>query len=985
MTDNAISLNELQDDVIRAYKQIKSHVYYDNTNLHLRAKIAAFEAAENFEEKLSNLAKKLYEFSVSDNYDSFSDIFDKISYFIIPKSYESREKETLSYEYINKDLDRTHRPKKLTYFIKCKVEVHIISTLWVSKIGKILDTKVDESVCFANRLATDEDERFKEWGLKVFEPYFIAYRNWRDKALEVSKKLHQSEVNSAVLSLDVKNYYDSVNIDLSSESFSKLNKKYNFLNLLLARVHDIYKNARKKENNLLPIGLMSSAVLSNYALSDFDRKFNEEFKPAYYGRYVDDILVVIASPVSKADLNDTPLVKELLKGKKSILLENEDTTIKLNSKNGEFHAQPEKTKAFLFFADGPISLIEQFESKIATSSSEFRLLLEDSNILEKFSTDSFKIDYTDSVNKLRSVENFGTDKWGASDHLAKLAEASKAINKIDDKNSTNLEKQIIQFFDGISALEHYSLWEKVFTFYVLNNKPKELKRFARHIISKIMTISYTFDEDVEFNVIKSLLDLLGYCFSMSAGLNMKFFKEQIFEELKKYSVNIDSDNKQFENALYTVITKNRVDRYANFLTKANLLRHQYCAFPLVNYCEQTVENLMAFEAIKNGKLNIDTKKIKYSPRFIHYHEIAQFYFLKDIFQVAEKKNGSVQKKKLGKEDTLAKIRNDFRKFNNLTTPDSIKKDSLPYSSDNLSLTHININDKSNKDKLRIAIANVQIDEANSIENLVGSPNLSLNRFIDMNHILNLAMQEKADLVVFPEMYLPVQWIDNICKFVKRNKIGVICGLEHIQNSNKEALNYSATVLPFKGANFDNVFLDLRLKANYSYDEIDHIQNLKLKVPKGPKESVLYSWKNTYFSTFNCFELANIQRRSKLLGHVDFVVAIENNRDVEYFGQLVSSMTRDIHAYVIQVNNSKYGDSRISQPAQTYQKDLLRIKGGLNSTIIIGEIDIDALRLFQFGGETGKVLRRSKGSVDFKPKPPGFEPSKLRRPTKIKKI
>ncbi|WP_259373127.1 reverse transcriptase domain-containing protein, partial [Roseateles chitinivorans] len=48
----------------------------------------------------------------------------------------------------------------------------------------------------------------------------------------------------------------------------------------------------KKTESILPIGLLSSGLLGNLVLKEFDKKIKEEINPSYYGRYVDDILLV---------------------------------------------------------------------------------------------------------------------------------------------------------------------------------------------------------------------------------------------------------------------------------------------------------------------------------------------------------------------------------------------------------------------------------------------------------------------------------------------------------------------------------------------------------------------------------------------------------------------------------------------------------------------------------------------------------------------
>lgn len=50
---------------------------------------------------------------------------------------------------------------------------------------------------------------------------------------------------------------------------------------------------------MLPVGLVSSGVIGNLFLIDFDNKVIEKIHPDFYGRYVDDMLFVIGE--SKAD------------------------------------------------------------------------------------------------------------------------------------------------------------------------------------------------------------------------------------------------------------------------------------------------------------------------------------------------------------------------------------------------------------------------------------------------------------------------------------------------------------------------------------------------------------------------------------------------------------------------------------------------------------------------------------------------------------
>lgn len=46
----------------------------------------------------------------------------------------------------------------------------------------------------------------------------------------------------------------------------------------------------------IPIGFTSSAILSNWYLMGFDKDIKSKINPSYYGRYVDDILLVFFIP-----------------------------------------------------------------------------------------------------------------------------------------------------------------------------------------------------------------------------------------------------------------------------------------------------------------------------------------------------------------------------------------------------------------------------------------------------------------------------------------------------------------------------------------------------------------------------------------------------------------------------------------------------------------------------------------------------------------
>ena len=63
---------------------------------------------------------------------------------------------------------------------------------------------------------------------------------------------------------------------------------------VIKRYSQIYKEHSGEEwiRRILPIGFLPSGVLANECLKKFDTAILDGWNPLYYGRYVDDILLV---------------------------------------------------------------------------------------------------------------------------------------------------------------------------------------------------------------------------------------------------------------------------------------------------------------------------------------------------------------------------------------------------------------------------------------------------------------------------------------------------------------------------------------------------------------------------------------------------------------------------------------------------------------------------------------------------------------------
>jgi len=286
--------------------------------------------------------------------------------------------------------------------------------------------------------------------------------------------------------------------------------------------------------------------------------------------------------------------------------------------------------------------------------------------------------------------------------------------------------------------------------------------------------------------------------------------------------------------------------------------------------------------------------------------------------------------------------------------------------------------------IQIAVANIPVRSADIEASYLGKPNLSRDRLKPFTNLLNEiscyqgTANSRIDLVVFPEVSVPHAWESMLVVWARRHRIGVVCGLEHRINAKGQALNEVLAALPYQtGTGHWTCVPIRRLKRFYSPEEEFILTNEGLKLPGKKDPYHLFRWRGASFAIYNCFELASIEDRSLFKGKVDFIVASEFNRDINYFSNIVESAARDLHCYVVQVNDSCFGDSRVVSPSRSERMNPLRIKGGDNLTFLTASLNLKSLRTHQRKG-----YGLQKESKEFKPTPPGFPLEELQIRTSL---
>ena len=293
MSNDKITL----EDLYVAYRKAKVDLFYSSN--------PPLSSLANYEDKLSsNLEALLAKINGSDESWVCDENFIG-GWTVAPKSINLDKKSEVSSFIFSSPLQKWNlndREKQIDaefrLMAKCSLDFHVFSTLWMLKVGADFDQKLTENA-YGSRLRRDKNGSADNNLIGSFKPYMKPFREWRDGAFRrMHTELEKDEKAELVsLTADVTSFYHELNPDfMLDESFLEKHGLGDFvknkLHLLFISALGFWaKNTPLKKG--LPVGLPASAIIANMALMELDEIIESNIRPLYYGRYVDDILLVM--------------------------------------------------------------------------------------------------------------------------------------------------------------------------------------------------------------------------------------------------------------------------------------------------------------------------------------------------------------------------------------------------------------------------------------------------------------------------------------------------------------------------------------------------------------------------------------------------------------------------------------------------------------------------------------------------------------------
>ena len=603
-----------------AYHKLKRLVYYDKADLCLRLRLAEFECDPDFKKRLLAVETLVNsEIPISDPL--FNRWLKEINFRIVPKKLEDDEslekgnaksKETADGKFLsNVTSAKVYNVTKVNYFFDGPVELHLIAVLWIMTEGRFLDVQLGDE-CYGSRL--DKGVGVPEdISPRLFRKYHEFYARWRDSGIHTAKKLlTEEQKNVYILGLDVLEYYYNIRLDTNvvartvyKEALKLANRETNLVEFnqspsrLLKCIDAICLSYRKKiepylkithqhlrdSNSGIPIGLCSSPLLADWYLKDFDKAVKSLIRPAYYGRYVDDILMVIpaSEDLSKGENPVTTFMNQVLV-KPGLLHEQANDCYEIVKPGGLFL---QKNKCILQYFDVKHSIagLEKFQKKLEENGSDFLLLPVDEieNSLEDV---AYELLYEGSINKFRSVKGMSENRYELAKHLAKQTMLHLLT---DDPPNHKISLGLRKFFNGKNAIRFYDLWERVFTFFLVADDTKADVDFAKQLNAEVNRVCFFNNQTITNLLVANLRYHLKLCQDMAVALGQS---------------NKDVSSKSFNNV-------------SAIFRKANLIRHHFVRLPLLNYTNYSgalLTRKVETTVIPNQGV------LKYSSRYVNFDE-----------------------------------------------------------------------------------------------------------------------------------------------------------------------------------------------------------------------------------------------------------------------------------------------------------------------------------------------------------------------------
>lgn len=1045
------------EDLVVAYRKAKADCFFENT---FPTAIKFSEYEQNLFKNLNRLLDKLQENK------GFQGDGDLIGAFrLVPKKLATNPKKNMpanghvhfsksdrAVEHLFKHFDIIPEFRIIGDF---PVDSHIVSALWINMVGHKFDAQLDDC-CYGARLKRihnneflDEETECKPFHISSigsFTPYFQPYQKWRNDGLKIIRDELEKDRDIIAVSLDLKSYYhfidpmaliseellSSMNLTLSAYEMNFTTQLVKFLSSWSDGASEFGKKilgTKKDINGGLVIGLTVSRIISNILLHNWDKLVKEKLSPIHYGRYVDDMFLVMRDTGTISNSQDfMEFLKERI-GDNHITQIGKQKDQLWQIQQGEviqgktlIRLQSDKQKLFLLQGRAGLDLLDSIEKEIYELSSEHRLMpspdqLDDSTAAKVLSAAGSVGEHADT---LRRADGLTIRRLSWS---LQLRHVETLARDLPPNEWVEQREEFYQFANNHilrpdNLFAHFSYLPRLLGFAISMNEwahAEEIVLRAYKALTSLESVIKNEDKVVingcedkaGINLWKYVKGTLTWLFIDSSA---RYYHPDLIFSGKR-----TPREKRLSELFFSKIFDNLVDinqwldfkfDVCNFSEVAPLVAisdlakvpfkhiiHGKSIDEIASYYggkkeEKIIKTLQASGLVDVGILTDflnSTRQSRFGSNTNNRKKesILPYIFPTRPFTPAEISELAPECVGLPMTDGAlceekpsviwAKYTQAIRGVWIKPTLLAVKSEITPLNSKLKKRKYLRLGtDK--KHKIIVALTNLKTDDADWAAMACGKSNLSRDRYQRISNLVNetIKLSPKPDYVLFPELSIPLPWVNSIAARLSSAGISLIAGTEYRHFINNELLSeavlvlsdnrlgYPASVKIWQPKQEPAVGEDKQLTAIFGKSWSPSVLKIKRNKP-------VYIHNGVNFGVMICSELQNSKARIRFQGNIDALMVLSWNQDLDTFASLIESSALDIHAYTILVNNRKFGDSRVRSPAkESFKRDIARVRGGDNDFVVAATLDIDSLRAFQ-----SRAKRWPQDGDKFKPLPEGF--------------
>lgn len=981
-----------------AYRKAKVDLYYSSHRQVLD--ILLFE--ENLEEKLERLQQKLD--VQDDSYFSSEDflggwtasgskieVTDPQGSPIDPNVVHSCPEAAWRHAI---GLPNTSATATFRVMADCSVEFHVLSALWIMRVGAKLDARLGDC-SKGNRLRRGENGHLNPKSLGNFKPYLQPYRQWVNDGLSAMRQGLENGRELAAVTADVKSFYHRLDpsFAIDDEFLSKLEVTLDegdkWLHKRFIDCLSVWA-AKSPAKSGLPVGLPAAAVLANVALFELDELFVDHGAVLHYGRYVDDLIFVMERPQDAADIHD---IWADISSKSKGLLTLRDDRVQFEPEylqSSEVVFENAKNKLFLLDPLGGRSLIDSICAGIKERSSEWRAFPNIGDTPDELSerllhaidsagdkaivlrrAEALSLKRSEFAILLRDLEHYDRElppeSWGA--YRSVLA-ASFEQQIVNPKNLLKLERYL----------------KRVLRLLVTCREWEQFGRLAQKTLRVVDTVTQKASVAVKGSKLRTAKQgrevasrwRMQLCREIVEAVVCGVSRKPTVSDQRSWAANVASIWEEVvaglgsgKLALSTIqdlsglnqrlfardlaSTPFRFAGYRSELRPVGFRRDVGRSFStscLINEFDgatqegfQALSALMKFKGAPPVGLIFAVRPVS----LLELHTLPSKPFDTDASH------------------TLASIL--------LATRGFVPKQPLPMFDRDWRLK---IPSDDVGEAIDISVASWKTDVSSWAAAATGRKDPDLGRHLRLAQLVTRVLEAPVfpTYFVMPELSLPPRWFMSVALRLRKKDISVLAGVEYLHGRRKAVHNQVWAALSYNGLGFPSAVVYRQDKQKPARGEQRNLYDVAGKELRPEVRLVAAKWPTISHGGLElalliCSELTNIEYRARLRGRVDVLFVPEWNRDTDHFSTIVEGAAADIHAYIVQCNDRTYGDSRIRSPGKnSWERDVVRVRGGEADYFVTGRVDIGALRAFQ--------SHHVSPEAAFKPVPDGFAIAPFRK-------